>query len=399
MIQINTTPSDSEYNIASGAEVALKLDHNASANYTIDGVNTGTETFTISDDGDLTAYFLTGNKIEVYGSTGNDGYWKISSVAWSDPDFTITVTGDVTNAVADGSIRIHLDYFRNTTGRTIKPVIQLALTGAKAAKQLTDTATYKFRLYIDPASNEWTNGEQLAFNNNNTFANFITYVCDTAETINPVIVFIFGDFVLEDDVYMFLTVESDNAADNEVDLGELVIYDPTCATGYSATGLDPQVDAVSANDGALAGTADMKAQAEAALRTYEIDHFASVNCESDDITVHVADDSIIAKMLAVDGDISTFSDSTDPQEAIRNKLTDIETDTGEIGTAGAGLNDLGGMSTSMKAEVESEANDALVGVYLDHLCESDGGFGAAGQVDIYAQAPSALVAVYVDHLL
>lgn len=38
-----------------------------------------------------------------------------------------------------------------------------------------------------------------------------------------------------------------------------------------------------------------------------------------------------------------------------------------IGTAGAGLTDLGGMSTGMQAEVESEANDALVAQGLDHL--------------------------------
>jgi hypothetical protein len=38
-----------------------------------------------------------------------------------------------------------------------------------------------------------------------------------------------------------------------------------------------------------------------------------------------------------------------------------------IGAAGASLTDLGGMSTGMKAEVESEANDALVAQKLDHL--------------------------------
>ncbi len=38
-----------------------------------------------------------------------------------------------------------------------------------------------------------------------------------------------------------------------------------------------------------------------------------------------------------------------------------------IGTAGAGLTDLGGMSTGMQAEVQSECNDALVAINLDHL--------------------------------
>lgn len=45
----------------------------------------------------------------------------------------------------------------------------------------------------------------------------------------------------------------------------------------------------------------------------------------------------------------------------------ILADTDDIGVAGAGLTDLGGMSTGMKAEVEVEANDALVGQKLDHL--------------------------------
>jgi hypothetical protein len=42
-----------------------------------------------------------------------------------------------------------------------------------------------------------------------------------------------------------------------------------------------------------------------------------------------------------------------------------------IGVAGAGLTDLGGMSTGMKAEVEVEANDALVANHLDHLLAVD----------------------------
>ncbi len=45
----------------------------------------------------------------------------------------------------------------------------------------------------------------------------------------------------------------------------------------------------------------------------------------------------------------------------------IEAQTDDIGVAGAGLTDLGGMSTGMKDEVEVEANDALVAQKLDHL--------------------------------
>jgi hypothetical protein len=48
-------------------------------------------------------------------------------------------------------------------------------------------------------------------------------------------------------------------------------------------------------------------------------------------------------------------------------IADTLVDTAVIGAAGAGLTDLGGMSTGMKSEVESEANDALVALNLDHL--------------------------------
>lgn len=45
--------------------------------------------------------------------------------------------------------------------------------------------------------------------------------------------------------------------------------------------------------------------------------------------------------------------------AIKAQTVAIEVDTGEIGTAGASLSDLGGMSTAMKAEVNVEAKDVL----------------------------------------
>lgn len=53
--------------------------------------------------------------------------------------------------------------------------------------------------------------------------------------------------------------------------------------------------------------------------------------------------------------------------AIKAETVLILADTDDIGVAGAGLTDLGGMSTGMKAEVEVEANDALVAQKLDHL--------------------------------
>ncbi len=47
--------------------------------------------------------------------------------------------------------------------------------------------------------------------------------------------------------------------------------------------------------------------------------------------------------------------------------SEIATILSNIGTLGAGLTDLGGMSAGMKAEIESEVNDALVALNLDHF--------------------------------
>jgi hypothetical protein len=60
---------------------------------------------------------------------------------------------------------------------------------------------------------------------------------------------------------------------------------------------------------------------------------------------------------------ATWSSTTDTLEAIRDKETDIEADTADlqtqIGTAGAGLTGLGGMSANMKDQVKAEVDGAL----------------------------------------
>lgn len=78
---------------------------------------------------------------------------------------------------------------------------------------------------------------------------------------------------------------------------------------------------------------------------------------------------------AVDGIQIDLDNGTDGLGAIKDTADAIEVDTqnlqSQIGTAGAGLTDLGGMSTGMKAEVETEADDALVLNHLDHLLAED----------------------------
>lgn len=55
--------------------------------------------------------------------------------------------------------------------------------------------------------------------------------------------------------------------------------------------------------------------------------------------------------------VATFSIAARSQQATNAAIL---VDTAEIGTGGAGLDDLGGMSTAMKAEVNVEAKDVLV---------------------------------------
>lgn len=157
-----------------------------------------------------------------------------------------------------------------------------------------------------------------------------------------------GDATAADDLE--LLVENAKGTDHKV----LVSTD---AQDLSAS-LDVNTKLIEAGD----ATDAINAACDAAIVTYKLDHLVAA-AESDD----PVDNSIIAKLAASDGDWSGFSAATDALEAIRDKETDIETDTGEIGTAGAGLTDLGGMSSGMKTEVESEANDALVAQKLDHL--------------------------------
>lgn len=56
---------------------------------------------------------------------------------------------------------------------------------------------------------------------------------------------------------------------------------------------------------------------------------------------------------------TSWASGTDTLEHIRDKQTDIGTDTGQIGAAGAGLTDLGGMSSAMQTEVNNQVVDVL----------------------------------------
>jgi hypothetical protein len=70
--------------------------------YAIDQVSAASDYFRIT--GDFTALFTPGVDFRVDQSTGNDGVWTVDSSSYSVPYTTIYVTGDITDATADGVI-------------------------------------------------------------------------------------------------------------------------------------------------------------------------------------------------------------------------------------------------------------------------------------------------------
>lgn len=68
----------------------------------IAAVDTGNDTVSIA--GDVTGTIEDGSFIEITGSTGNDGIYVVESTTFSSPNTVITVTGDITDATADGNL-------------------------------------------------------------------------------------------------------------------------------------------------------------------------------------------------------------------------------------------------------------------------------------------------------
>lgn len=94
--------------------------------------------------------------------------------------------------------------------------------------------------------------------------------------------------------------------------------------------------------------------------------------------------------LDLDAQIGTDIDAilVDTSTTLQAELDGIQADTediqAQIGTAGAGLTDLGGMSTGMKAEVQSEVDDALAAAM--YLRRNTAQAGAAGTITLDASA-------------
>jgi len=86
------------------------------------------------------------------------------------------------------------------------------------------------------------------------------------------------------------------------------------AVGLASANLDTQLSA-------LPTTAEVNAEVDTALSDINLDHLASVATAGSDMTVEVADNTILSRILA-NGDTSAFDPSTDGLQFIRDAITD-----------------------------------------------------------------------------
>jgi len=122
------------------------------------------------------------------------------------------------------------------------------------------------------------------------------------------------------DTSLDLTIQSDNANDTSVDL------------------VVKQINMQQVNAGAIGENADR------ATDLAEIARYLIAN-SAEPITDYVADDSLLAKLLASGGDISDYDDTTDSQEAIADAVGTVDTNVDAIKDVTDVLPDAGALTT------------------------------------------------------
>lgn len=102
---------------------------------------------------------------------------------------------------------------------------------------------------------------------------------------------------------------------------------------------------------------EVESEVTDSLVAHNLDHLCKTATVGADMTTEVVDNTILSRILA-SGDTSVFDPTTDSLQDIRDKLTDIETDTAELGAAvGASLS---ADVAAVKAETAVIVNDTDV---------------------------------------
>ena len=101
--------------------------------------------------------------------------------------------------------------------------------------------------------------------------------------------------------------------------------------------------------------------------------------------VDAIDDLVDTEVAAIKTVVDSNATKIDTIDGI---VDDILVDTAVIGAAGAGLTDLGGMSTGMKAEVNAECDSSMVTYRLDHLLSTSVADGDVADDSVFAMLVS-----------
>lgn len=210
---------------------------------------------------------------------------------------------------------------------------------------------------LDSTNTEGFYSEQVALTAANGFEQGKTYAVRKTAVVSGIQGSEVDYFQIEAEVNIS-AISGDNTAANNLEAD----YD---GTGYNKS--NSTIGTTTTNTDMIT-TAQVNAEVDTALADIGLDHLISAAVVGADVT----DNSIIARLVSASAtaDWDDFVNTTDSLQAIRDKLTDIETDTAEIGSAGAGLTGIP-WNASWDAEVESEVNDALVALHLDHLLAVD----------------------------
>ena len=97
-----------------------------------------------------------------------------------------------------------------------------------------------------------------------------------------------------------------------------------------------------------AAKAEIQTEAEDALVAHRLDELLNADSDIDGAAPPTVG-SVFHELMTKTAGSFTYDQSTDSLEAVRDN----------IGAAGAGLTDLGGMSTTMKAQIEAEVDDSI----------------------------------------
>jgi hypothetical protein len=169
--------------------------------------------------------------------------------------------------------------------------------------------------------------------------------------------------------------------------GTVALATATNITGGTITTVTNLTNAPTNGDLTSTMKTSVQTAADAALVAENLDHLLKVAAVAGD----AVDSSIVARLASKSAtpSFASFVNTTDSLEAIRDKETDIETDTAEIGTAGAGLTALATQASVDDLPTNAELATAL-GTADDAVLAAIAGLNDLSAAEVNTEVDAAL---------